>query len=196
MLTTAVEEIFNYWNELRGDRPAPLRSDVNPARLRHFLPHLFLVAFDPDAELRFTLAGTRICELFDKELRGTAFADLWLAEADYPGSLVREVIQCEQVALMEVNLFATGKPYLHDMLLMPLRTTEGYSDRMLGTLLPRSTAISSLLFPAEGIETARVAFGPRGLSSSDSDKDHESPPQIQPFLRRLVSKALLASASR
>ncbi|WP_353622851.1 PAS domain-containing protein [Aliirhizobium terrae] len=77
MRTRATEEILNYWNGLRGARPAPLRADLDPSALRHFLPNLFIVTGSAPATLSFALAGTRICELFDRELRGTDYQAIW-----------------------------------------------------------------------------------------------------------------------
>src|ERR1700690_1366584 len=69
--------VFDYWNKQRGSRPAPNRADLDPIEIRHALSDPFMLAADFVDQLRFRLAGTRICALFGREIKGEAFAALW-----------------------------------------------------------------------------------------------------------------------
>jgi hypothetical protein len=69
--------VFEYWNRKRGIRPAPERADIDPAEIRHALSDTFMLAADFVDQLRFRLAGTRVCTLFGREIKGEAFAELW-----------------------------------------------------------------------------------------------------------------------
>jgi len=73
--------LFDYWNERRGNRPAPERADIDPAAIRHALGDTFMLAADFVDELRFRLAGTRVCALFCREIKGEAFPALWSEES-------------------------------------------------------------------------------------------------------------------
>ncbi len=69
--------LFDYWNEKRGTRPAPERADIDPAAIRHALGDTFMLAADFVDQLRFRLAGTRVCALFCREIKGEEFISLW-----------------------------------------------------------------------------------------------------------------------
>ena len=72
--------VFEYWNKKRGSRPAPERADIDPTEIRHALSDTFMLAADFVDQLRFRLAGTRVCALFGREIKGEAFAALWSEE--------------------------------------------------------------------------------------------------------------------
>ena len=69
--------VFDYWNKKRGSRPAPERADIDPTEIRHALSDTFMLAADFVDQLRFRLAGTRVCALFGREIKGEAFSALW-----------------------------------------------------------------------------------------------------------------------
>src|SRR5690606_4872802 len=77
------QAVFAYWNEQRGQSPAPKRSDIDPAAIRHALGDSIILSADFVDRLRFRLAGTRVCALFERELKGEAFVGLW-SEASRP----------------------------------------------------------------------------------------------------------------
>ncbi|URK87942.1 PAS domain-containing protein [Rhizobium sp. RCAM05350] len=68
---TAIE-IYAYWDELRGHREVPSRSQIEPAHIRNILADLFILEKTPRGDIRFRLAGTRICALFAR----TAWVDI------------------------------------------------------------------------------------------------------------------------
>jgi hypothetical protein len=69
--------LFAHWDMLRGERAAPTRADIDPARLRGFLADVFMLDAHPWQDGRIRLAGTRICALFGHELKGRHLPDLW-----------------------------------------------------------------------------------------------------------------------
>jgi hypothetical protein len=69
--------VFDYWNKKRGTQPAPERADIDPTEIRHALSDTFMLAADFVDQLRFRLAGTRVCALFGREIKGETFAALW-----------------------------------------------------------------------------------------------------------------------
>jgi hypothetical protein len=74
-------ELYDYWNGRRGDEAMPERSDIDPAAIRRILADSFVLAAEPGQNARFRVAGTKICELFGRELRGEDFIALWGREA-------------------------------------------------------------------------------------------------------------------
>lgn len=72
--------LYSYWNDVRGKRIAPKRFEIEPARIAAILPETFILERIGSQNYRFRLAGTRICEQFCRELRGTNFLDLWAGD--------------------------------------------------------------------------------------------------------------------
>lgn len=74
------QALYAYWNQVRAGRIAPLRLEIEPARIAGILSETFMLErVDADA-YQFRLAGTRLGELFGKELRGTNFLEGWEEE--------------------------------------------------------------------------------------------------------------------
>ena len=73
MKTAPSRRMFAYWNERRGSRLAPERGDIEPGAIRQSLGDSFIITYDPTDDHPFRLAGTRVCALFGRELKGTPF---------------------------------------------------------------------------------------------------------------------------
>jgi hypothetical protein len=69
--------LFQYWNRLRAGRPAPKRTEIEPADIKSLLADTFILEKDTRGEAVFRLAGTRLCATYGRELKGFAFASLW-----------------------------------------------------------------------------------------------------------------------
>jgi hypothetical protein len=82
-------ELYDYWNGRRGEEAMPERADIDPAAIRRILADTFVLAVEPGQNPRFRVAGTKVCELFGRELRGDDFMGLW-GEAD--ARQVREIV--------------------------------------------------------------------------------------------------------
>ena len=54
-------EVFQYWDKMRGDRLMPARADLDPADLRHLLPHILIheVQLEP-LDFRYRLIGSEV----------------------------------------------------------------------------------------------------------------------------------------
>jgi hypothetical protein len=67
-----------------GGRSAPERGDLDPAAIRTVLGDVFLLEIGGKDRHVVRLAGTRICALLGRELRGRPFAEPFAPE-DWPG---------------------------------------------------------------------------------------------------------------
>jgi hypothetical protein len=128
--------IYQYWNEVRGDRMAPRRFEIEPARIGQILPATFILERLDPTNYRFRLAGTRICEQFGLELRGSDFLDLW-------NSVDRSVVArhlAELSAQGGIGLLtlaaATGdrREAVFEAVILPLLHNEPTADRFLGAI--------------------------------------------------------------
>ena len=63
-------QLFEYWTKRRGRRSAPERGEIEPGAIRHVLADTFILAFETGAGHPFRIAGTRVCALFGRELKG------------------------------------------------------------------------------------------------------------------------------
>jgi hypothetical protein len=146
-------EIFTYWDHIRGLHDAPLRSQVEPAAVRHVLSDLFILEATPSDRPRFRLAGTKICSIFGRELREEDFSALWAgSQPDDPVKIANGVMAHAVPALINATGYSiTGRHLAFEMVLMPLRSSrEGEScDRLLGSLAP---ALNPAWFGAEPLE--------------------------------------------
>lgn len=179
MRNQATRAVFDYWINLKGDRAAPLRTEVDPTALRHLLPHLFIAAVDEEGVLAFRLAGTRICDLFGRELRGAAFDQVWFeAEQPQPLHIARNVIRHEQPALVDLIAASADARQAYEMLLLPLRSNDGMeSDRLFGALLPRGAPFPAVALPVDGLEMESWTFltGAASHFGLPVTADHSSP---------------------
>lgn len=69
--------LFQYWNRLRDGRPAPRRTEIEPADIKSLLADTFILEKDTRGEAVFRLAGTRLCAIYGRELKGFSFPSLW-----------------------------------------------------------------------------------------------------------------------
>lgn len=133
-------EIFNYWDSIRGVDAAPLRAQVDPAAIRHILPHIFILETTCDGEPRFRLAGTLVCSLFGRELRDEPFSHLW--STGHPDTVVDTVSQVMRNAapiLIDAMAYTRSERNTgFEVTLLPMRSSPTRCDRLLGCIVPNS----------------------------------------------------------
>jgi hypothetical protein len=128
--------LFEYWDGLRGSRPAPNRSDVDPGAIRSCLANTFVLTSAPEPGHAFRIAGTSVCAMFGSELTGTPFDRLWAAEQR---PAVCDLIGNVTEGLDGVVAGVTGRnddaeTADLEMILLPLTGTDGGTGRVLGAL--------------------------------------------------------------
>jgi hypothetical protein len=130
-------ELFDYWNQRRGDRLAPERADIEPAAIRRVLGDTFVLSA-PDHSFR--IAGTRLCALFGRELKGESFIKLWQRSGQ---TAIREMIAVameEKVGIVASVSGATSDdtlaPIQLEMMVLPLGFQSRGEARVLGALAP------------------------------------------------------------
>jgi len=133
----SIRELFDYWTEQRGVRPAPERADIEPGSIRRALADTFVLAFDPQAGHPFRIAGTRACAAFARELKGEAFVELWAAESR---PLVRDLLTSvahESIAAVAGVRGTSAEGELDfELLTLPLSQSGRTDVRVLGAFAP------------------------------------------------------------
>ena len=139
MKHASTRAVFNCWNERRGNRPAPARGDIDPVAIRHALGDTFMLSTDFVDQLRFRLAGTRICALFCREIKGEILTELWAEKSRKPIEEILAIVTDETGAAVcgLTGHAADGATADLEMLLLPLaRNGDHARTGMLGVLAP------------------------------------------------------------
>jgi hypothetical protein len=78
-------QLYDYWLAQAQGKALPTRADINPAHVPRLLPFISLIDVSDRLELsRVRLAGTRLRDVFDREITGLSIEDLDLGpKRDY-----------------------------------------------------------------------------------------------------------------
>lgn len=138
MKHASTRALFNYWNKRRGARPAPERADIDPVGLRRELGDVFMLAADFVDNLRFRLAGTRVCALFGREIKGEAFPALWDEASRKTINEVLAVLTNERIGAVAglTGRTADGAEIDLELILLPLAHAGHARIRAIGALVP------------------------------------------------------------
>ena len=131
-------ELYAYWQEKRGTRPAPERSDIEPGAIRGALSDAFILALDRTAGHPVRLAGTRVCALFGRELKDESFLDLWTT-ANRPTIADLLAILADECTGTVAGVTAhnrTGEAIDLELLLLPVGMRRPKFARAIGVLAP------------------------------------------------------------
>jgi hypothetical protein len=133
-------DLFEHWSERRGARPAPERGDIEPAAIRRALGDTFVLAAGGIGNPAFRLAGTRLCALFGRELKGECFVKLWHGRDQTAARELIAVVMEEQIGLVASATAAPAEPALApislEILLLPLAHGGRNDARLLGAMAP------------------------------------------------------------
>lgn len=136
MKNQIIKDLFEYWENLRSDRVAPARAEIDPRKIKGTLGHTFILEAVAKGTPRFRLAGIEVCDLLGMELRGmpshALFEDV---DRELFGSTVNEVLSTPQIAELRLDgQLAGGRQVTGTMILMPLQDEKGNLTRVLGAV--------------------------------------------------------------
>lgn len=127
--------LFHYWNRLRDGRPAPKRTEIEPADIKTLLADTFILERDTRSEAVFRLAGSRLCAAHGRELKGFSFPSLWQdGDRKLAGRLVQGVFESSNVVVIAFEgISGSQRTNPFEMIILPL---EGGADnpRCLGAV--------------------------------------------------------------
>jgi hypothetical protein len=134
----STRHVFEYWNRKRGTRPAPERNDIDPVEIRRALGDTFLLTADFANQARFRLAGTRVCAMFGREIKGEVFTALWDAESRQAIDELLQVVTGEASGAVAGGIGRTDDATATEveMLLLPIAYTRPARVCALGVLAP------------------------------------------------------------
>lgn len=138
MKHSSTRELYEYWQRLRGSRPAPDRGEIEPSDIRRILGDTFILEVVSRNEYRFRLAGTRVCALYGRELKGKDFLAFWKGkDREAIATLLAAVSQDAAAAVFGANgRSAHDRDLACEILLLPIRQKDGGFNRIIGSLVP------------------------------------------------------------
>ena len=136
MLQRTNEQLFSYWDAIRGDRIAPNRFEIEPSDIAGLLAEAFIIDCSGASTYRFRLAGTQICEQIGRELRGEELLDLWQGEdREAMAGLLHGVVQDGSVGIARFAAIADQERSAQfELTLMPLIHSSQTINRILGAI--------------------------------------------------------------
>jgi hypothetical protein len=197
MRLRATIDIFEYWNRIRGTELAPLRSQIEPREVRHILANLFMLEKTEAGRIVFRLAGTKICDLFGRDLGGCGLSELWAHGQEDIESTAAGIMDHGIPALLNATGYSTaGHRATFEIILLPLRSTEGSNDKLLGAIAPATAASWLEVVPLQflALDRSRLLHEPlaRQLDTLQPPAPAPAarPASISATLQRLMSELL------
>ena len=140
MRQAATQELYSYWNQLRGARLSPEREEIDPTAIRHILADTMILEVDDERQFPIRISGSRLNALFLSEQKGASFVSLF--EPEERASLSAMILSVlDGVRPVVAGLTAApedGEPINIELLLLPLRHHGRTHARLLGSLTPLS----------------------------------------------------------
>jgi hypothetical protein len=126
--------LIGYWSRLRAGRDVPDQTDIDPRAIKRMLSQIFILDARDAARPFYRLAGTKLCDRFGLELRGTSFYAHWEAQArDRLVLLLRQSLQMKQpLWLSAIGTTANCAMMEMETVLAPLTSGAGAPQRFLG----------------------------------------------------------------
>ncbi len=132
------QELYGYWDRVRHGQRAPKRSDIEPSDIRRILADTFILEVAGRETYTVRLAGTRICSLYCREVKGSNFLDLWSREdRNAIATLATAVSEDAAAAVVSFTVHTANEHSLAaELLVLPLSHTGQRYDRVLGSIAP------------------------------------------------------------
>ncbi|MEM6942063.1 MAG: PAS domain-containing protein, partial [Pseudomonadota bacterium] len=129
-----------YWNSVRQNFDVPHRCDIDPRGITGMLSRTFILERVAPGLARFRVAGTHLNDLLGMDVRGMPISAMFqpkgreeLAESleqvfEKPGILRAALVSPQGFRLPQINA---------ELLVLPLRDTDGDVTRAIGCLLAK-----------------------------------------------------------
>lgn len=134
--------LLGLWRDLKGDRPAPARGDLDLRQVRRQAPWLFILEPAGEAnDFTYRLAGTAMCAFLKTEMTGASFFSGW--DRFETGAISRALgavtVKLQPAHFRLRYLTNRGQKIGADMLALPMTARDGYSVHVLGGLFPHGS---------------------------------------------------------
>jgi hypothetical protein len=182
--------LYAYWDSVRGRRLAPKRFEIDPSKISALLPYTFILERRDAETFSFRLAGTRMCDIFGHELRGTNFLDGWDTIDRLP--LLRQFSTLTRqgtAGVVGVEVAAAGEENVEcEIVLLPLRHTRDTIDRVVGAFSPLQSPawLGEKPLVSKHVSASEIIWPSRGPVEAISRPTEPPPALAPPLSSRLV----------
>jgi hypothetical protein len=152
--------LYDYWNRVRGERSAPERSEMKPDAIGKILGDVLILETGSGGAYKVRLAGTQICTLLGRELRGRSFIEPFAAEEQAEiQSLLDSTTRGTTPVLASVVGETEDRRLLGlELLLLPLRHHGRTDTRLIGSLAALTKPYWSTLVPLATLKVGSSRF--------------------------------------
>jgi hypothetical protein len=136
---SGTRNLFRYWESIRGERSAPLRSQIALQHIHQLLPWIFIC--EPTGEShshRLRLAGTGICQLWGENMTGKDLFASWKTfERETMNRLLNAAICDLQPFVMRCRARTeTGFSTHLEIIGLPVEADDTHANQVLGLVIP------------------------------------------------------------
>jgi hypothetical protein len=131
--------LFRYWEKVRGERSAPLRSAMSLQPIRHLLPWIFISEPAPERSThRLRLAGTGVCQLWGENMTGKDLFARWSKfERETMNKLLNSAIIDQQPFVMRCRARSqNGLMANLEIIGLPVESDDSGKRQVLGLTVP------------------------------------------------------------
>ena len=136
---SSTRNLFRYWELIRGERSAPLRSDISLQQIWHLLPWIFISEqVGENSAHRLRLAGTVVCQLWGENMTGKDLFASWSKfERDTMHKLLGSAIADQQPFVMRCRARTeTGLAASLEIIGLPVEADDTGKKQVLGLVVP------------------------------------------------------------
>jgi hypothetical protein len=151
--------LYDYWSRVRGERSAPERSEMKPDAIAKILGDVLILETAPHTH-KVRLAGTQICALLGRELRGQSFTDAFAAaeQAEIYSLLDSTQRTATPVLASLIGETEDRRLLALELLLLPLRHHGRTDARLIGSLAALTKPYWSTLVPLAALRIGSSRF--------------------------------------
>lgn len=127
LVVPEMRQLYDYWLEQAAGQALPSRASINPCHVPRLLSGMSLIDVETDIEQsRIRLAGTRLREVYDREVTGMVIGALpWGSRREYWLAAYRRTIEQAQPTQGVLRGPQLNKEHVVQYWLrLPLRTTS------------------------------------------------------------------------
>lgn len=156
----AIEDLFAYWENVRGDAPYPSFHQIDPIDIPWALHEIYIVQRQEDGGFSYRLAGEGVVGRYGRPLKGVRIPDIVTpSSANMITQRWRRIITEPAACYTETrHRLDEGEEVTARRLTLPLGPADGPADHVLGLVaFDRGAAFTGVLAKSVTIQTVRWA---------------------------------------
>lgn len=133
------EEVLNYWESLRGNRPFPTESDIDPDEVADIWPSCFLISLDDVTRrlgYRYSYLGEALIEAYGDDIKNPEIVMRLISTNSLPLAKRFDEVVKSKAPLFDEAEFVNLKQMRikYRTCLLPLGNSDGQVTHILGSM--------------------------------------------------------------